>query len=189
MLETRRLVLRRWRAEDLEPFARLNADARVCEFLTGTLTREELNETVKRIEGHFEREGFGLWALEIKGVSQFIGYTGLLRPNFGAHFTPCVEIGWRLAFEFWGHGYATEAAEAALRYAFETLALEQIVSFTVPHNRRSRAVMERLGMSHDPQDDFEHPNLPVGHRLRRACSLSGASCNVVPSFRRKSLTA
>jgi len=167
MLETPRLILRRWREEDLHPFAKLNADARVCAFLTGTLTSEESNEAVKRIEAHFEREGFGLWALEIKGGPRFIGYTGLLRPSFAAHFTPCVEIGWRLAFEFWGQGYATEAARRALRDGFETLGLAEIVAFTVPDNRRSRAVMERLGMIHDPKDDFEHPGLPEGHRLRR----------------------
>jgi RimJ/RimL family protein N-acetyltransferase len=111
-------------------------------------------------------EGFGLWAVERQADGRFLGFTGLAAPTFKAHFTPCVEVGWRFAVEAWGHGYATEAARAALRFGFENLDLAEIVSFTVPANTRSRAVMERLGMTRDPADDFDHPRLPEGHPLR-----------------------
>jgi RimJ/RimL family protein N-acetyltransferase len=111
--------------------------------------------------------GFGLWAIEVPEVAPFIGFAGLAVPQFRAHFTPCVEIGWRLAFEYWGHGYATEAARLALGYAFGTLALSEVVSFTAATNHRSRSVMERLGMRHDPVDDFDYPSLPENHPLRR----------------------
>jgi ribosomal-protein-alanine N-acetyltransferase len=107
-----------------------------------------------------------LWALERVEDGAFLGFTGLSRPSFEAHFTPAVEVGWRLARHAWGHGFATEAARAALRFGFETVGLEEIVSFTVPANVRSRAVMERIGMHHDPSDDFDHPKLPAGHPLR-----------------------
>ena len=119
---------------------------------------------VERIERHFDAEGFGFWAIEHDG--QFLGFTGLSRLRFEAHFTPAVEIGWRLARSAWGHGYAIEAARAAERFAFDVLQLEEIVSFTTVANERSRAVMRRLGMTHDPADDFDHPNLP-GHPLQR----------------------
>lgn len=119
------------------------------------------------MEAHFQEHGFGLWAVEIPGVATFAGFVGLSVPRFEAHFTPCVEIGWRLAAPYWGRGYATEGARAALEFGFDHLHLDQIVSFTVPDNVRSRRVMEKIGMTHDPADDFDHPNLPEGHRLRR----------------------
>ena len=119
-----------------------------------------------RIREGLARRGFGLWALEVFGVSEFIGFTGLSVPSFEAHFTPCVEIGWRLARKFWGFGYATEAARLALNYGFQIAELEEIVSFTFEENLRSRRVMERLGMTYSPEDDFEHPSVPEGHRMR-----------------------
>jgi RimJ/RimL family protein N-acetyltransferase len=171
----------------------MNADPRVMEFLPKLLTRDQSDAMADRIEQHFAEHGFGLWAVERRGVAAFLGYTGLSIPRFTAHFTPCVEIGWRLAAEHWGRSYATEAARAAVRYAFEELnvgwvdraaathqsaaeamgspprranpsydarPLDEIVSFTVPQNVRSRRVMEKLGMTHDPSDDFDHPLLP-----------------------------
>jgi len=166
-LRTQRLLLRRWRLEDLGPFAALNADPRVMEHFPAPYTPEETERMIARIEQQFEERGFGLWAVEIVDIAPFAGFVGLNVTKFAAHFTPCVEIGWRLAAEHWGQGYATEGARAALTFGFDTLGLEEIVSFTVPENIRSRRVMERIGMSHDAAGDFEHPLLPEGHRLRR----------------------
>ncbi len=165
--ETERLILRRWRVEDREPFARLNADPLVMENFPACLTREESDAGVDHVEAHFEKHGFGLFAAELRASGQFIGFIGLNIPDFEAHFTPCVEIGWRLAREHWGRGLATEGARAAVRYGFETLGLRELVAFTVPANIRSRRVMEKLGMSRDPADDFDHPRLEPGHPLRR----------------------
>jgi RimJ/RimL family protein N-acetyltransferase len=167
MIETNRLQLRHWRTEDLPAFAAMNADPRVVEFLPKALDRAESDARAARIRQHFAIHGFGLWAVEVPGVADFIGFVGLSIAEFEAHFTPCVEVGWRLAHEYWGLGYATEAARAALDFGFNRLALKEIVSFTVPANRRSRAVMERIGMTRTPADDFDHPSLPEGHRLRR----------------------
>lgn len=165
-LRTDRLLLRRWLPEDRTPFARLNADARVVEFLPGPLSREESDAWADRIEAHFQEHGFGLWAVEIPGVTPFAGFIGLSIPRFEAHFMPCVEIGWRLAAEHWGRGYATEAARLVLDHGFRSLALSEVVSFAPAINHRSRAVMERLGMRHDPADDFDHPARPGGHPLQ-----------------------
>jgi RimJ/RimL family protein N-acetyltransferase len=145
----------------------LNADPRVVEFLRGALSREESDALADRIEAHFQRHGFGLWAVEIPTITQFAGFIGLAVPAFEAPFTPCVEIGWRLDAEHWNQGYATEGARAALEFGFRWLQLEEIVSFTVPHNVRSRRVMEKIGMTRSPGDDFDHPLLPEGHPLRR----------------------
>ena len=166
-LETERLALREWRDADRAPFAAMNADPRVAEFLGRALDRAASDALVDRIVGHWADDGHGLWAVETRADGRFIGFVGLTPPNFEAAFTPCVEIGWRLAPEAWGHGYATEAAREALRFGFEELGLEEIVSFTVPANIRSRAVMERIGLRRDPADDFENPNLPDGHPLRQ----------------------
>ena len=141
------------------------------EHFPGVLTRAESDAMVERIEAHFERYGFGLWAVEVRERGSFIGFVGLAVPSFEAHFTPCVEVGWRLAQQCWGLGYATEAARAAVTFGFGQLSLEEIVSFTVPANERSRCVMNRLGMTHDPADDFDHPAQPgrrrhVLYRLR-----------------------
>jgi RimJ/RimL family protein N-acetyltransferase len=166
-LRTDRLCLRCWRPSDRTPFAALNADPRVMEFFPATLAREDSDRLAARIDAHFERHGFGLWAVEIPNVTSFAGFIGLSVPSFNTHFTPCVEIGWRLSAEHWGRGYATEGARAVLTFGLETLGLPEIVSFTVPGNLRSRRVMERIGMVYDPADDFDHPGLPDGHGLRR----------------------
>lgn len=131
-----------------------------------TLTREGSDALAERIQTEMAERGFGMWAVEVEGVAPFIGFVGLAVPTFHTHFTPCIELGWRLLRSWWGHGYATEAAREAVRFGFEALQAEELVSFTVPHNVRSRRVMERLGMTHDPREDFEHPALPEGHPLR-----------------------
>jgi len=159
-------VLRTWTPADREPFAAMNADAEVMEHFPSTLSRRESDELVDMIMGGFERNGFGLWALELGRDGRFIGFTGLSVPSFEAPFTPAVEVGWRLARWAWGHGYATEAASAALDFGFSQAGLEEVVSFTSVENVRSQAVMKRLGLTHDPADDFEHPRIPPGHRLR-----------------------
>ncbi len=166
-LRTDRLLLRRWRSDDRAPFAALNADPRVTEFLAGPLSRASSDALAERIEAHFAQYGFGPWAVEVPGEIPFAGFVGLGVPGFTAPFTPCVEVLWRLAPACWGRGYATEGARAALDFGFTHAGLAEIVSFTVPANVRSRAVMERLGMTRDPADDFDHPELPAGHSLRR----------------------
>ena len=130
------------------------------------LSREQSDDLVDRIETGLEERGWGLWAVEVPGVAAFVGFVGLNPATFDAPFTPAVEVGWRLAREFWGQGYATEGARAALAFGFDTLALDEIVSFTTHGNSRSRRVMERLGMHHDPADDFDNPNVPVGDPIR-----------------------
>ena len=166
-LRTERLLLRQWTDADRETFARFNADARVMEYFSSTLSRAESNALADAIQAHLEQSGWGLWAVDIPEVASFAGFIGLSRPRFDAHFTPCTEIGWRLGPEFWGHGYATEGALTVLAFGFDRLGLDEIVSFTTERNRPSRRVMERIGMAHDPRDDFDHPGLPVGHKLRR----------------------
>ena len=167
VLQTDRLLLRRWREDDLVPFAALNADRNVMEHFPALLEREQSDALARWIERHLAQEGFGLWAVEVAGEVPFIGFVGLNRVPFEAHFTPAVEVGWRLARPHWGKGYATEAARAALTFGFDEVGLTEIVSFTTEGNLRSRAVMERLGMSHDPADDFDHPSPVIGDRLRR----------------------
>src|ERR1051325_1330884 len=136
-----RVQLRRWRVEDRAPFAAMNSDPRVMEFFRSPLTRSDSDAMADRIERHFDEYGFGLWAIEVPGLAPFIGFAGLTWARFDAHFTPAVEIGWRIAFEHWRHGYATEAARLALDFGFEILALDEVVSFTAADNLRSRAVM------------------------------------------------
>lgn len=166
-LRTERLLLRAFRPEDRAPFAELNADPEVRRYFPGTLAKEESDAFATRIEQHFEAHGFGFFAVEVPGVSPFVGFSGLAIPSFEAPFLPAVEIGWRLARAHWGKGYASEAALGALDFAFDSLGLDEVVSFTVPANRKSRAVMDRIGMRHDPDRDFDHPNLPEGHALQR----------------------
>jgi RimJ/RimL family protein N-acetyltransferase len=165
--ETERLILRRWRPSDREPFSRLNGDPRVMEFMPSLLSAEESDLFLDRIEAHFRDYGFGLCAVELRQDHSFIGFIGLAIPSFVAHFTPCVEVGWRLSSEHWGQGLATEGARAVVRYAFDLLNLEALVSFTASGNMRSRRVMEKLGMTHNPADDFDHPRLAAGNPLRR----------------------
>lgn len=166
-LQTPRLLLRPWRDADLAPFAALNADPEVMAYFPAPLTRAESDALAARIRAGIEARGWGLWAVEVPGVCAFAGYVGLAEPRFEAAFTPCLEVGWRLARAQWGHGFATEAARAVLRCGFDVLARDEIVSFTSVGNARSRAVMERIGLRRDPADDFEHPLVPAGHPLRR----------------------
>ncbi len=154
----------------------MNADPEVMRYMLRPLTREESDAFIDRAEKHFVEHGFGLWAVEAPGVAPFTGYVGFWIPNFEAHFTPATEIGWRLDRAYWGHGYATEAARAVIRDGFERIGLQEVVSFTIPINLRSIAVMERLGMARDPQDDFDHPNMPVGHPYRRHVLYRIAAC-------------
>ncbi len=164
---TERLILRELRTSDLGVLVRMNADPQAMEYFPGILSREETDAMAGRVREHWKKHGFGWWAVERREDGEFLGLTGLSHPRFEAHFTPCVEIGWRLAAPYWGKGYATEAATTALRLGFERLGLDEIVSFTVPQNRRSRRVMEKLGMSRSEADDFDHPNVPEHHPLRR----------------------
>jgi ribosomal-protein-alanine N-acetyltransferase len=165
-LDTARLKLRHWSPADLAAFATMNADPVVMQFMPQRLSREASDAAATAAQAYIDREGFGLWAVEVRGGPAFVGYVGLQVPSFEAPFTPCVEIGWRLARAAWGHGYATEAARACLRHAFGALALPEVLAFTVPANLRSQAVMQRLRMNLDPTGAFEHPRLPEGHALR-----------------------
>ena len=164
---TERLILRAWRPGDREPFAALNADPIAMEHFPSTMTRAESDAFADRIDAELRERGWGLWAVEVPGVADFIGFVGLHDARFEAHFTPAIEVGWRLTRAHWGRGYATEAAREALAVGFGELGLDEIVSFTATSNRRSRAVMERLGMTRDPADDFDHPGVPAGSPLRR----------------------
>jgi RimJ/RimL family protein N-acetyltransferase len=166
-MQTARLLLRRWNPGDRAPFARINADPRVMEFFPAPLTPAQSDALINRIESHFAEHGFGLWAAQLLSTGLFIGYIGLSIPSFQAHFTPCVEIGWRLDADHWGRGLATEGARAVLDHAFNVLTLPEVVSFTTPKNLRSIRVMQKLGLARNPADDFDHPNLPPGHPLRR----------------------
>ncbi len=165
-LRTERLLLRRWRASDREPFAALNADPEVMRYFPRPLTRQASDRLAALADADLERQGWGLWALEQRATGRFLGFTGLAHPAFEASFTPAVEVGWRLARAAWGCGFATEAARAAAAFAFAELGLDELVSFTAESNARSRAVMRRLGMQHDPADDFDHPHVSEGE-LRR----------------------
>ncbi len=166
-LFTERLILREWREPDRARFAELNADARVMEYMPGLLSREESDGLADRIEAHFSKFGFGLYAAELRASQAFAGFIGIAVPAFEAPFMPAVEIGWRLAADYWGNGLATEGAREVVRHAFEDLGLDGLVSYTVPANRRSVRVMEKIGMTHDVSNDFDNPRLPAGHPFRR----------------------
>jgi RimJ/RimL family protein N-acetyltransferase len=159
------LVLRQWKDSDLEPFAGMNADPEAMRHFPATSTRAQSESDMKVLRRQIDERGWGLWAVEVDGA--FAGFTGLAIPRFTAHFTPCTEVGWRFRREFWGRSLAYRAAVEALSYAFDTLKLPEIVSFTAATNVRSQKLMERLGLTHDPKDDFDHPMLPEGHVLRR----------------------
>lgn len=167
VIRTKRLILRPWRDEDLDAFATMNADPRVMEYFPKLLTREESDALAKRVCTHFQQHGWGIWAVSVIGGADFIGCIGLAQVYFTAHFTPAVEVGWRLSYDFWNQGYATEGALGALKYGFEQLKLDEIVSFTPVNNQRSRRVMEKIGMSYDLDGDFDHPKLSQGHPLQR----------------------
>ena len=166
-LRTDRVLLRQWRQSDREPFAALNADPVVMEHFPTALDREQSDDFVDRMHAHLEEHGWGLWAVEVIETGAFVGFVGLWPAGFDPFRTEeTIEIGWRLAREAWGRGYASEAAREVLRHAFDALGLGQVVSFTAATNTRSRAVMERIGMTRDLSSDFEHPRLPEGHPLR-----------------------
>lgn len=164
MLKTRRLRLRPWRQADLDPFAAMNADPEVMRYFPTLLDRAQSDALAGRIDAHLAEHGWGLWAVEERDGTPFIGFVGLARQTFEAPFTPCVEVGWRLARPFWGQGYATEAAEGVLRYAFDVLCLDEVVSMTSRENLPSLRVMQKLGMRW--VCDFDHPRVPEGHPLR-----------------------
>ena len=175
-LTTPRLLLRPWRDDDVDAFAAMFDDPAVMEFLMparGRMSafadadRAAIDAIIDRVRAHFDRHGYGWWAAELKETGAFIGFVGLATIPFEAHFTPAVEVGWRLASAYWGQGYATEGARASLAAAFTQLGLSEIVSITVPANARSRRVMERIGMMRDPNGDFDHPRLAEGDPLRR----------------------
>jgi RimJ/RimL family protein N-acetyltransferase len=165
-ITTERLLLREWQERDLEPFAQMNADPLVMEHFPRRLTREESDALVDRIRASWPTNGYGLWAVSTRTDDTFLRFTGLALHTFEAAFTPAVEIGWRFARGAWGHGYATEAALAALRYGFEVRQLDEILSWTAATNAPSRRLMERIGLVRDLDGDFEHPNVPVGHPAR-----------------------
>ena len=162
VIETSRLLLREWRESDKAPYAALNGDPVVMEHFPSTLTPEQSDEMVDRMRATWDARGYGLWAVEVKADGRFIGFIGLSSPGWDAHFTPAVEVGWRLAKEAWGYGYAPEGARAALDYGFTNVDLprDEIVSFTTVGNAKSRRVMEKIGLTRDPADDFDHPLLP-----------------------------
>jgi len=164
-IETERLILRLWREEDAPAFAAINQDPKVIEFLRGPLSLSECQDFISRVNAHFTEYGFGLWATTLKETGELIGLVGLNVPDFQSHFTPCVEIGWRLGSQYWGKGYAFEAATAALEVGFKNFGLKEIVSFTFHKNLRSIAVMEKLKMQRDFAGDFLHPKLTPDHPL------------------------
>jgi RimJ/RimL family protein N-acetyltransferase len=166
MIRTERLLLRQWKESDTQAFAALNADPVVMEFFPRTQTPAESAAAAGKNHLQIATHGWGLWAAEILETGEFAGFIGLWQVTFEAHFTPAVEVGWRLAHRFWGRGYAPEGGAAALAFAFDELGLDEVVSMTAVGNQRSRRVMEKLGMTHDPADDFEHPYVAVGHVLR-----------------------
>lgn len=167
ILHTERLVLRGWRPSDREPFAALNADPEVMKHFPATLSREQSDALVESITASWEARGYGLWAVEVRANTEPIGFVGLNWPGFEPPFAPAVEIGWRLARHAWGRGYAPEGALATLEYAWTVLGLGEVQSWTATTNLSSQRVMAKIGMTHDPADDFDHPRLPVGHPLRR----------------------
>ena len=167
MIETARLRLRQWRDEDLDAWAALNRDPEVMAHFPGLLTREQADASAERIRAFIDERGYGLWAVEVIGGAPFIGFCGIRDVPFEAHFTPAVEIGWRLARASWGFGYASEAARASLEYGFDELGLDEIVAMVVPANQRSIAVCERIGMRRDPDGDFVHPTVQQLHALYR----------------------
>jgi 3-dehydroquinate dehydratase/shikimate dehydrogenase len=166
-IETPRLILRGWRDADVEAWVQMNADPRVTEFFTRNYTRKTSEAMAATMREQLDRNGCGWWAVEVRGGPSFAGVIVLQEVPFQAPFTPANEVGWRFSFDNWGRGYATEGAHAALDFAFNTLDWHEVVAFTAASNLRSQRVMQRLGMMHDPADDFDHPKIAPGHPLRR----------------------
>lgn len=165
IIETDRLILRTWQQEDVDPYFQINQDPKVIELLLGSLTMEQVNHFILGVNNHQEKLGYTLWAIELKETGNLMGFTGLNYTDWKAPFTPAVEVGWRLGSQYWGKGYATEGAKAALYYGFKKCDLKEIVSFTVPANVRSLRVMQKIGLKHDLNGDFSHPKLPADHKL------------------------
>lgn len=165
MYETERLLLRQWTDDDLQSFIKINQDQTVMKYYPSTLSVSDTINMVARIKNKFKTNGFGLYAVVLKETQQFIGYIGLNTPDFQAYFTPCVEIGWRLAKEYWGQGLAVEGAKKCLELGFNQFNLNEIVSFTAKINTQSERVMQKLGMAYEVDGDFHHPKLPREHRL------------------------
>jgi len=166
-IQTARLRLRDWQPDDLAPFAAMNQCPEVMAHFPAPLTLAESKKSMQAFQQEIAQHGFGLFVCELAATAEFMGFVGLHIPTFEAAFTPCVEIGWRLAQQFWDQGYATEAARAVLQFGFEQSKLAEILSFTVPDNQRSRRVMEKIGMHYCPKEDFYHPRLPREHRLAK----------------------
>jgi 3-dehydroquinate dehydratase / shikimate dehydrogenase len=166
-LQTERLILRHWQKSDVELLAKLNSDPRVMEYFPKMKTLDETIHDYHLLVETMEKHGWGFWAMELKDTHQFIGEVGLEFVDFEASFTPAVEIGWRIGYEFWGNGYATEGATEVLKFGFDVLNLKEVVSFTTVANQRSRHVMEKIGMKHDPDGDFDFHTFPEGHIHRR----------------------
>jgi RimJ/RimL family protein N-acetyltransferase len=168
MITTERLILRPWKNEDFLPYAEMNADPRVREFFPSILTREESDAEVRRFQSTFARDGYCMFAAEVVATGQFAGFIGLQTMNFAVPSLaqPAVETGWRLSVANWGKGLATEGARGVIQYAFAILKLRELVAITVPANLRSRRVMEKIGMKHLQELDFDHPRVPEGHPLR-----------------------
>ena len=169
MITTEHLILRPWRDEDRLPYAEMNADPRVREFFSSVLTRQQSDAEIRHFQMTYERDEFCMFAAELLATGEFVGFVGMQTMNFAIPSVaqPAVEIGWRLVPNYWGRGIATEGASSVVQYAFATLGLRELVAITVPANLRSRRVMEKIGMKHRPELDFDHPRLPEGHPLRR----------------------
>lgn len=165
-LETSRLLLRRWRPEDFAPFAHMNADPDVMRYFPHQLAHAETEALIDRFETHFRLHGFGFFAAELKATRAFIGVIGISRSTYEDGDNPSIEIGWRVDSPYWNQGFATEGARASMNLAFHTLQIPALIAITTPGNLASRRVMEKLGMTRDPSDDFDHPRVPPGHPLR-----------------------
>ncbi|MDF3054985.1 MAG: hypothetical protein K0Q74_892 [Gammaproteobacteria bacterium] len=165
IIETERLILRTWKKEDAQSYFQINQDPKVIEFLPGPLTMEEVRDFILAMNDRNSKYGYGLWAVELKKTGEFIGFIGLEYKDWESHFTPAVEVGWRLGSQYWGKGYATEGARAALDYGFKKCGLKEIVSVTVPANIRSIRVIQKIGLRHEVNGDFAHPKLPLDHPL------------------------
>jgi RimJ/RimL family protein N-acetyltransferase len=164
-LETPRLILRSWQQSDEAPFIALNNDTEVMEYFPALLTSAETLAMISRMSDHIAQWGYGFFAVERKDNREFIGFTGLSHPRFESHFTPCVEIGWRLSRAHWGLGFATEGAQACIAFGLNTLKLPEIYSFTSVPNIRSQNVMKKIGMNNEGL--FEHPMVDDGHFLKQ----------------------
>lgn len=163
IIETERLILRTWKAEDSQAYFQINQDSKVTEFLLNPITMKQVNDFILVMNNHSDEYGYTLWATELKQTGELMGYIGLNYTDWKSHFTPAVEVGWRLGSQYWGKGYATEGAKASMDYGFKKCDLKEIVSFTIAENVRSIRVMEKIGLKRDVNGNFAHPKLPASH--------------------------